>query len=125
MRYGAGANHSSEAFIAASNCGDPEVLEDIRQDRCECIKRCTILHKYLVNCISAEHELRVRSEGEPTWLDEGDIVIDPFMGSGTTAVAAMQLNRDWIGIDNNKEYINLANKRILKHKKNTKLKDYY
>jgi len=56
--------------------------------------------------------------------DEGDIVIDPFMGSGTTALAAMQLNRNWIGIDNNKEYIDLSNKRINKYKKNTKLMDY-
>ena len=56
--------------------------------------------------------------------DEGDIIIDPFMGSGTTAIAAMQLNRDWIGIDNNKGYIDLANKRIEKHKKNTKIGDY-
>lgn len=51
--------------------------------------------------------------------DEEDIIIDPFMGSGTTALAAIQLNRNWIGIDNNKEYIDLANKRINKHKKNT------
>ncbi|MFH1591848.1 MAG: site-specific DNA-methyltransferase, partial [Candidatus Woesearchaeota archaeon] len=56
--------------------------------------------------------------------DEGDIVVDPFIGAGTTAMAAMQLNRNWIGIDNNKEYISLANKRINKHKKNAKLKDY-
>lgn len=56
--------------------------------------------------------------------DEGDIVIDPFMGSGTTALASLQLNRNWIGIDNNKEYIDLANKRIEKHKGNTNLKDY-
>ena len=56
--------------------------------------------------------------------NEGDIIFDPFMGSGTTALASMQLNRNWIGIDNNKEYIDLANKRINKHKMNTKLKDY-
>jgi len=56
--------------------------------------------------------------------DEGDVVVDPFMGAGTTAMAAMQLNRDWIGIENNKEYIDLANKRIKKHKGNSKLKDY-
>jgi DNA modification methylase len=34
------------------------------------------------------------------------------MGSGTTAVAAQMLKRNWIGIDSSKEYINLANKRI-------------
>lgn len=43
---------------------------------------------------------------------EGDIVLDPFIGSGTTAVACKQLNRNFIGCDNNKEYIVLANKRI-------------
>ena len=57
--------------------------------------------------------------------EEGDIVIDPFMGSGTTAIASIQLNRNWIGIENNKKYIDLANKRINKYKKNTKLKGYY
>jgi len=56
--------------------------------------------------------------------DERDIVLDPFIGSGTTAIASIQLNRNWIGIDDNKKYINLANKRIEKYKKNTKLKDY-
>lgn len=42
-----------------------------------------------------------------------DIVIDPFMGSGTTAIAAIKNNRNFIGYEINKEYINLANKRIL------------
>jgi site-specific DNA-methyltransferase (adenine-specific) len=56
--------------------------------------------------------------------EEWDIVVDPFMGSGTTAIAAMHLNRNWIGIEKDKEYLNIANKRIAKHKKDTKLKDY-
>ena len=56
--------------------------------------------------------------------DKGNVVIDPFMGSGTTAIASMQLNRDWIGIEKDKSYIDLSNKRIEHHKKNTKLKDY-
>lgn len=42
-----------------------------------------------------------------------DIVIDPFIGSGTTAIAAIKNNRNFIGYEINKEYINLANKRIL------------
>jgi len=46
--------------------------------------------------------------------NEGDIVLDPFIGSGTTAVACKKLNRFWIGIDNNKKYIDLANTRIEK-----------
>lgn len=41
------------------------------------------------------------------------IVLDIFMGSGTTGVVAKELGRNYIGIDLNKEYINIANKRIL------------
>lgn len=41
-----------------------------------------------------------------------DIVLDPFVGSGTTCLAAKILNRNWIGVDNNKDYIQIAEKRI-------------
>jgi site-specific DNA-methyltransferase (adenine-specific) len=41
-----------------------------------------------------------------------DIVLDPFMGSGTTAVSAIKLNRNYVGYDISDEYISLANKRI-------------
>ena len=41
-----------------------------------------------------------------------DIVLDPFMGSGTTAVAAKQLNRNFIGFEINEEYVKIANKRL-------------
>lgn len=40
------------------------------------------------------------------------IVLDPFMGSGTTAVVAQRLGRQFIGIDLNEEYIKIAKKRI-------------
>lgn len=43
---------------------------------------------------------------------ENDIVFDPFMGSGTTGVAAMELNRRFIGCEINKEYYEVAMKRI-------------
>jgi site-specific DNA-methyltransferase (adenine-specific) len=42
----------------------------------------------------------------------GDIILDPFMGSGTTAVAAIKAKRNYIGYDINEEYIKLANNRI-------------
>ena len=41
-----------------------------------------------------------------------DLVLDCFMGSGTTAVACKQLGRNFIGCDNNKEYVDIANKRL-------------
>ena len=43
---------------------------------------------------------------------ENGIVLDPFMGSGTTAVVARKLNRNFIGIELNPKYIKLANKRL-------------
>lgn len=43
---------------------------------------------------------------------EGDVVLDPFCGSGTTCLAAIQNNRNYIAYDNKKEYIELAEKRI-------------
>jgi len=44
---------------------------------------------------------------------ENEIVLDPFLGSGTTAVVAEKLNRKWIGTEINKEYCEIAKKRIL------------
>lgn len=43
---------------------------------------------------------------------EGDVVLDPFMGSGTTCVAAKELKRNYIGIEREKEYIEIADARI-------------
>ena len=45
---------------------------------------------------------------------EKGIVLDPFMGSGTTAVVALKNNRNFIGIELNPEYIKIAHKRIAK-----------
>jgi len=44
--------------------------------------------------------------------NEGDLILDCFMGSGTTAVACKKLNRNFIGIELNPEYVDIANKRL-------------
>ena len=44
--------------------------------------------------------------------DEGDSVLDPFIGSGTTAIACIKEKRHFIGFELNKEYYDKANKRI-------------
>ncbi len=54
----------------------------------------------------------------PTWFIKlftlpGDMVLDPFVGSGTTAVAAQQLGRDYLGVDISEEYCQMAEKRLL------------
>lgn len=52
-----------------------------------------------------------------TYTNENESVLDNCMGSGTTAIACINTNRDYIGIELQKEYVDIANKRIseLKH----------
>lgn len=54
----------------------------------------------------------------PTWFiklftEPGDLVLDPFVGSGTTVVAAVQLGRDYLGIDTELEYVEMSKQRVL------------
>lgn len=51
-----------------------------------------------------------------TWSNEGDIVYDPFMGSGTTAKMALLSNRKYIGSELSSDYIEIANKRLKQYK---------
>jgi len=44
--------------------------------------------------------------------DEGDMVLDPFCGSGTTLLAAKELNRHYIGIDLEEDYLRIAEERL-------------
>ena len=44
--------------------------------------------------------------------NEDDIVLDPFMGSGTTCVAAKELNREYVGIEIEQKYYDIAEKRL-------------
>lgn len=53
----------------------------------------------------------------PRWFiklfsQEGDVVLDPFVGSGTTAIAAQELKRHYIGIELQPEYVELAEKAL-------------
>jgi len=47
-----------------------------------------------------------------SWSNEGDVVLDPFAGSGTTGKIAKMLKRKWICIEINKEYCEIAKERI-------------
>ncbi len=44
--------------------------------------------------------------------DAGDLVIDPFLGSGTTAAAAQRLQRQWLGIEKDASYVEIAQRRL-------------
>ena len=47
-----------------------------------------------------------------TYSNENDIVLDNCIGSGTTAIACINLNRNYIGIEKEEKYFNIANERV-------------
>jgi DNA modification methylase len=47
-----------------------------------------------------------------SWSNKGDLVLDPFAGSGTTLKAAKELGRKFVGIEVNHEYVEICNRRI-------------
>lgn len=56
-----------------------------------------------------------------TWTNEGDTVLDPFLGSGTTGMAAVSLNRNFIGMEKDPEYFKIASQRI----KESEIKEFF
>ena len=52
-----------------------------------------------------------------SWSNEGDTVLDPFMGSGTTGKMAIKNNRNFIGIEISEEYCKIAQERIINQEK--------
>ena len=56
-----------------------------------------------------------------SWSNEGDIVLDPFMESGTTGIVANKLGRHYVGIELNPEYVEMAERRIGLEKSQLKL----
>lgn len=50
-----------------------------------------------------------------------DVVLDPFLGSGTTSLAAIKNGRNYVGYDTNKKYVELADKRVAEYTNQTKL----
>jgi site-specific DNA-methyltransferase (adenine-specific) len=49
-----------------------------------------------------------------TYTNEGNLILDNCMGSGTTAIACIKTNRNYIGFELQDEYITIANERIFK-----------
>ena len=58
-----------------------------------------------------------------TFTKEGDTVLDPFMGSGTTAVACIKTQRNYIGIEQSEKYCGIARKRV--SETDSKLGDFF
>lgn len=74
------------------------------------------MYKSTKDIVAFEHpaifpeELAVRHV--VSWTKENDLIYDPFMGSGTTAKAAIQLKRNWIGSEIDESYCNICEKRL-------------
>ena len=82
-----------------------------------------IVHGGVINAdsIKGNNEKRFHPTQKPVKLfakiiedftNNGDIVLDPFIGSGTTALAAKLLGRNYLGIEKNPEYVKIANDRL-------------
>lgn len=55
---------------------------------------------------------------------ENQLILDPFMGSGTTGVACVNTNRNFIGMELDENYFNIAKERIEKAKEGALCRDY-
>ena len=69
-------------------------------------------HRQFGKCHPAPFPEQLVSDHIISWSNKNDIVLDPFMGSGTTCKEALKLGRQYIGIDISQEYCNLAQQRL-------------
>ena len=57
--------------------------------------------------------------------DEGDIILDPFSGTGTTAIAAKRLGRNYIGFDIDENYVKISSEKLEMEMSNSKIDDIW
>jgi site-specific DNA-methyltransferase (adenine-specific) len=78
------------------------------------IWRINPVNKRLEGCEghSAPFPLEIANRAIHAFTNEGDVVLDPFMGSGTTAVAAKMAGRQYVGFEISDAYVEMANKRL-------------
>lgn len=82
------------------------ILEDIKRDN---------LDEFNIHCTVKPLELIEKLVEMIVPLQQNNIVIDPFLGSGTTAVACKKLGVSYVGIDINQDYLDIAQLRLNKY----------
>lgn len=92
----------------ASNIGKPYNVNSTRYN----IWHINNEQSNLKRCHPAQFPEQLAHDHIVSWSNEQDIVLDPFIGSGTTAIAAIKTNRQFIGIDISSEYCELAKTRV-------------
>jgi len=112
---------SSYEFILLFHKGKPVKLKNPRDISNEYLSNSDVL-KYTQPQSNFKKDKRYHIHQKPLKLiehlilastNENNLVLDPFIGSGTTAVVAEKLNRRWIGIEISPEYCEIAKQRIL------------
>ena len=114
-------------YAGVKSWGEPSIYKD-RSGNLTSIKQVTINEKkikgnifiYTVGSRSSTSEFNhpaqfpseLAIDQIKSWSNEDDIVLDPFLGSGTTALACKKLGRRFIGIEKDAEYCKIAQRRI-------------
>lgn len=118
QKYGTGLMNTSdetktgeEAGFFPSNIITTDEIEE-SMDRVFLVSKPTKAEKKEYNTHLSVKPLTLISHLIKLFTKENAIVLDPFMGSGTTALASIQSNRRYIGFDINKEYIQITERRI-------------
>jgi len=96
-----------------------DIFNFINQNTMKSIDYYTIGKKYTTH--PTEKPLLIIEKYVKIISNKSNIILDPFIGSGTTAVACERLQRNWIGIEREQAYIDIANARINKYKYQTRL----
>jgi DNA modification methylase len=96
--------------MRCGNCGKV-IFGGVGNSGCECVNKNEIRNK------AKNHHPTVKPIALMEYLiklvsREGATILDPFMGSGTTGIACKKLNRHFIGIEKEPEYIKIAESRI-------------
>jgi len=114
--------------FVCNNCGEVKEVKEVKE----------VVHNRINNRIDAkvrpDNLERIPNDWKPREVlgteiiscncnagFSGGIVLDPFIGSGTTGIVALKLGRQFIGIELNKEYIKIAEERIKPYLQQTKL----
>ena len=102
---------TGDNMFPANVISTDEIIEEV--DRCFLIKKPSKKEKGEFNTHKTVKPIEIcKHLINLTLFNNEGIVLDPFIGSGTTAVAAKMLGKNFIGFEINSEYIEIANKRL-------------
>lgn len=109
--------HAFEVCMYVSK-GKPKTFNFLSQQICKNVLHYSNTHRHTTH--PTEKPLAFIKQLVEVSSRRGDLVVDPFMGSGTTAVASRQLGRNFIGFELEPDYIQMANERLKGGSRNPK-----